>query len=30
MTSNEPARTSSYVKYLSLQGYEPGMQYDAS
>ena len=30
MTSNEPARTSSYVKYLSLQGYQPGMQYDAS
>ena len=22
-------RTSNYVRYLSLQGYEPGMQYDA-
>ena len=27
-TSNEPVRRSNYVKYLSLQGYEPGMQYD--
>ena len=30
MTSNEPAKTLSYVKYLNLQGYEPEMQYDAS
>ena len=28
-TSNEPVRTSDYVKYLSLQGYEPEMQYHA-
>ena len=28
-TSNEPVRTSNYVKHLSLQGYEPEMQYDA-
>ena len=28
-TSNEPVRTSNYVRYLSLKGYEPGMQYDA-
>ena len=28
-TSNKPVRTSSYVRYLSLQGYEPGMQYNA-
>ena len=28
-TSNEPVRTSNYVRYLSLQGYELGMQYDA-
>ena len=28
-TSNEPVRKSSYVSYLSLQGFEPGMQYDA-
>ena len=28
-TSNEPARTSNYVKYLSLQCCELGMQYDA-
>ena len=27
--SNEPLRTSNYAKYLSLQGCEPGMQYDA-
>ena len=27
-TSNEPMRTLNYAKYLSLQGYEPGMQYD--
>ena len=27
-TSNEPVRTSDYVRYLSLQGQEPGMQYD--
>ena len=27
--SNEPLRTSNYVRCLSLQGYEPGMQYDA-
>ena len=25
-TSNETVRTSSYVRYLSLQVYEPGMQ----
>ena len=28
-TSNEPVRTSNYVKHLSLKGYEPEMQYDA-
>ena len=28
-TSNEPVRTSNYMRSLSLQGYEPGMQYDA-
>ena len=28
-TSNEPVRTSNYVRYLSQQGYEPGMQYGA-
>ena len=28
-TSHEPVRTSNYMRYLSLQGYEPGMQYDA-
>ena len=28
-TSNEPVKTSYYVRYLSLQGYDPGMQYDA-
>ena len=27
--SNQPVRTSNYVRYLSLQGYEPGIQYDA-
>ena len=27
-TSNQPVRTSNYVRYLSLQGYECGMQYD--
>ena len=27
-TSSEPVRTSNYVRYLSLQHYEPGMQYD--
>ena len=27
--SNELVRTSNYAKYLSLQGFEPGMQYDA-
>ena len=27
-TSSEPARTSNYVRYLSPQHYEPGMQYD--
>ena len=28
-TSNEPVRTSNYVRSSSLQGYECGMQYDA-
>ena len=28
-TSNQPVRTSKYVRYLNLQGYEPGMQYDS-
>ena len=28
-TSNEPVRKSNYVRYLSLQGFEPEMQYDA-
>ena len=28
-TSSEPVRTSNYVRYLGLQHYEPGMQYDA-
>ena len=28
-TSSEPVRTSNYVRYSSLQLYEPGMQYDA-
>ena len=28
-TSKEPVRTSHYVRYLNLLGYEPGMQYDA-
>ena len=28
-TSNEPVRTSNCMRYLSLEGYEPGMQYDA-
>ena len=27
-TSNESARASNYVRYLSLQAYEPGMQCD--
>ena len=27
-SSNEPARTSNYVRYLGLQRYGPGMQYD--
>ena len=27
-TSNEPLNTSNYARYLSLQGYEPGMQCD--
>ena len=27
--SSEPVRTSNYVRYLGLQHYEPGMQYDA-
>ena len=29
MTSSEPVRTSKYMRYLGLQHYEPGMQYDA-
>ena len=28
-TSKEPLRTSNYVRYLYLQHYEPGVQYDA-
>ena len=28
-TSNEPVMTSNYVRYLSLQSYETGMQHDA-
>ena len=28
-TSSETVRTSNYVRYLGLQHYEPGMQYDA-
>ena len=28
-TLNEPARTLNYVRYLSLPGYEPGVQNDA-
>ena len=28
-TSSKPVRTSSYARYLGLQHYEPGMQYDA-
>ena len=28
-TASEPVRTSNYVRYLGLQHYEPGMQYDA-
>ena len=28
-TSNKSVRTSQYVRYLNLLGYEPGMQYDA-
>ena len=28
-TSSKPVRTSNYVRYLGLQHYEPGMQYDA-
>ena len=28
-TSGEPVRTSNYMRYLGLQHYEPGMQYDA-
>ena len=28
-TSSEPVRTSNYMRYLGLQHYEPGMQYDA-
>ena len=28
-TSSDPVRTSNYVRYLGLQHYEPGMQYDA-
>ena len=28
-TLNESVRTSNYMRYLSLQGYEPGMQYDS-
>ena len=28
-TSSEPVSTSNYVRYLGLQHYEPGMQYDA-
>ena len=28
-TSRKPVKTSTYVRYLSLQHYEPGMQYDA-
>ena len=27
-TPKEPVRTSHYVRYLNLLGYEPGMQYD--
>ena len=27
--SSEPVRISNYVKYLDLQHYEPGMQYNA-
>ena len=27
-TSNEPVRTSYYVRYVHLLCYEPGMQYD--
>ena len=28
-TSSGPVRTSNYVRYLGIQHYEPGMQYDA-
>ena len=28
-TSGKPVKTSNYVRYLGLQHYEPGMQYDA-
>ena len=28
-TSNEPVKTSNDMRYLSLQSYEPGMQYNA-
>ena len=28
-TTNEPVRTSIYVRYLGLQCHEPGMQYNA-
>ena len=28
-TSSDPVRTSNYVRYVGLQHYEPGIQYDA-
>ena len=28
-TSRDPVKITNYVRYLGLQHYEPGMQYDA-